>query len=421
MGKEIPNRQKKRVMPPRPVPGRETTERIPERERKQAEEEKTGKRKRRRAGTGSLLLCLGLLLASCGGGQGPPAGDEASGGMGAAFPQLDAGSVSAFAGLALKGIGQEFPNKLDHVMNDAGEVRRPAALHPVFSGSFDWHSSVHGHWLLVRLLKLFPDLPEAVRIRGTLDAHLTAGNVRTEVDYLNQPNRASFERTYGWAWLLKLAEELRTWDDPDARRWSTALQPLADAFVARYLDFLPRQTYPIRRGVHPNTAFGIAFALDYARAAGRTDLEALLLERARTYFADDADYPAAWEPDGDDFFSRSLIEADLMHRVLDPAAFADWFHRFLPDLERGEPRSLLEPADVSDRTDPKIVHLDGLNLSRAWCMRGIAEALPDGDPVRRVLLDSSVRHAEATLPHIVSGHYEGEHWLASFAVYLLSR
>ena len=366
-----------------------------------------------------LIVSLAILLPSCGGdGQTPPG--EGTGAEAMAFPRLDTGDASVFAGLALKGIRQEFPNKLDHVMNDVGEVRTPSSLHPVFYGSFDWHSSVHGHWMLIRLLKLFPDLPEAAQIRSVLDDHFTPEKVLAEVDYLNQPNRASFERTYGWAWLLKLAEELLTWDDPDGRRWSANLQPLAYAISARYLDFLPRQTYPIRRGVHPNTAFGIAFALDYAREVGHAVLEELLLERAHAYFGEDEDFPAAWEPDGDDFFSRSLIEADLMRRVLEPSAFEDWFRRFLPALRRGEPRSLLEPADVSDRTDPKIVHLDGLNLSRAWCMKGIAVALPEGDPLRAVLMDSATRHAEATLPHIASGNYEGEHWLASFAVFMLS-
>ncbi len=241
-----------------------------------------------------------------------------------------------------------------------------------------------------------------------------------EVAYLDQPNRASFERTYGWAWLLKLAEELQGWEDPDGRRWAQALRPLADAMVQQYLAFMPKQDYPIRRGVHPNTAFAIAFALDYAMAAGEPELEHLMRERAGTYFARDRDYPARWEPDGDDFFSRSLMEADLMRRLMEPDAFAQWIRAFLPGLERGEPASLLEPARVSDRSDPKIVHLDGLNLSRAWCMRGIAAALPDGDPLRPVLLRSAARHAEATLPHISSGNYEGEHWLATFAVYMLT-
>ncbi|MFH1764043.1 MAG: DUF2891 domain-containing protein [Gemmatimonadota bacterium] len=322
--------------------------------------------------------------------------------------------------MALHGITREYPNKLDHVMNSADEVRSPSSLHPVFFGSYDWHSSVHGYWLLVRLLKRFPDLPEGVEIRATLNGLLTQENVAVELAYLDQPGRASFERTYGWAWLLKLTEELYGWDDEDGMLWRSRLEPLAEAFADLYLEFLPKQDYPIRRGVHPNTAFGIAFALDYARTVGHRLLEDLLLERANTYFAQDRDYPAQWEPDGDDFFSRSLMEADLMRRVLEAGAFPSWFHDFLPGLAAGEPESLLRPAEVSDRTDPKIVHLDGLNLSRAWCMRLIAQALPEGDPLRPILLDSAARHAHATLPHIASGNYEGEHWLATFAVYMLT-
>jgi hypothetical protein len=334
--------------------------------------------------------------------------------------QLDVEPASRFADLALKCIKKEYPNKPDHVMNDESEVQSPSFFHPAFYGCFDWHSSVHGHWMLVRLLRTFPDLPEADEIRSALNDNLSAENIEMEVRYLQQPSRKSFERTYGWAWLLKLAEELHEWDEPDGQKWSKNLKPLADAIVKRYLEFLPKQTYPIRRGVHPNTAFGIAFALDYVRAVGHSELEDLLIERSNSYFLHDSNCPASWEPDGDDFFSRSLIEADLMRRVLPGEEFPDWFHRFLPRLADGEPESLLEPADVSDRSDPKIVHLDGLNLTRAWCMNGIARALPDDDPVRKILTESAIRHAQATLPHIASGSYEGEHWLASFAVYMLS-
>jgi len=334
--------------------------------------------------------------------------------------QLDAQSASHFARLALKCVKKEYPNKLSHVMNDESEVQNPASLHPAFYGCFDWHSSVHGHWMLVRLLKMFPDLPEAMEMRSSLNENLSAENIEVEVKYLHQPSRKSFERTYGWAWLLKLAEELHGWDDSDGKKWSENLQPLADAIVKRYIEFLPKQTYPIRRGVHPNTAFGIAFALDYAREVGHKELEKLLIERSNTYFAHDSGCPAAWEPDGDDFFSRCLMEAALMRRVLSSQEFSAWFHQFLPQLKNGEPKSLLEPADVSDRSDPKIVHLDGLNLSRAWCMNGIVCTLPENDPMRRILTESAILHAKATLPHIASGSYEGEHWLASFAVYMLS-
>lgn len=370
-----------------------------------------------------LVILLAMPIAACGGVEGGSGGEPPGAQDPTAlvpFPTLDVESASVFAGLALKGITREYPNKLDHVMNGQEEVQGPASLHPTFYGSYDWHSCVHGHWMLVRLLKLFPELPEAKEIRATLNGLLTSEKLAVEVAYMDAPNRASFERTYGWAWLLKLAEELHDWDDADGRVWSENLQPLADAMVARYMDFLPRQDYPIRRGVHPNTAFGIAFALDYARALGHEPLEALLLERTESYFGGDRDYPAQWEPDGDDFFSRSLMEADLMRRVMDTKSFSRWFREFLPGLEDGEPESLLTPAEVSDRTDPKIVHLDGLNLSRAWCMRLIADGLPDGDPLRPILMESATRHALATLPHIANGNYEGEHWLGTFAVYMLT-
>ncbi len=328
--------------------------------------------------------------------------------------------AAAFARLALQGIQKEFPNKPADVLNQGADVKGPRAQHPAFYGCFDWHSAVHSHWMLVRLLRMYPDLPQRKEIRAVLAEHLTAANLQAEADSFNRPNMKSFERPYGWAWLLKLAEELHGWDDPDARKWSANLKPLTDTIVARYIAFFPRQTYPIRTGVHPNTAFGLSFALDYARAVDHKRLRELVEKRSRTYFARDAGIPAAWEPDGADFFSPSLLEADLMRRVLPPAEFQAWLRRFLPDLAKGQPRNLLEPATVSDRSDPQIVHLDGLNLSRAWCLRSLAAALPKEDPARPVLLKAAALHAEAALPHVASGDYAGEHWLASFAVYLLT-
>jgi len=328
--------------------------------------------------------------------------------------------ASHFAALALKCVAREYPNKPEHVINNESDVKGPKTLHPAFYGCYDWHSSVHGHWMLVRLLKTFPSMPEAAQIRTALEANLTAENIQTEVAYMKQPNRQSFERTYGWAWALKLAEELQTWNDPDGKRWSNNLKPLADLLGNSYRTFLPKQTYPIRTGVHPNTAFGMAFALDYAKTTGDRELEALLDERSRTYFANDVNYPGAWEPGGEDFFSAALMEADLMRRVMPAREFATWFHRFLPGVAKADPQALLSPAIVTDRTDPKLVHLDGLNLSRAWCMRSIARALPANDPARAVLAASAAKHASAALAHVASGDYAGEHWLASFAVFLLS-
>ncbi len=340
-----------------------------------------------------------------------------------------------FAALALACVRREYPNKLDHVMRDASQVGSPRELHPAFYGCYDWHSAVHGHWLLARLLRTSPAaLPEA-DIRGALAENLTAANLRVEDAYLRDPGRAPYERPYGWAWLLKLHEELYRWDDPDAARWFEALRPLAATVVEKYLSFFPKQKYPVRVGTHFNTAFGLAFAWDYAEALsdgfGKRTLDAaslrqhgllrrLVSERARTYFANDRDAPAAWEPAGDDFLSPSLVEADLMRRVLGAEEFPRWFAEFLPGLEEGRYANLLAPADVTDRSDPKIVHLDGLNLSRAWCMRSIAGALPEDSPRRGLLERAAALHALATLPHVTSSDYAGEHWLATFAVYMLS-
>ena len=328
--------------------------------------------------------------------------------------------ASHFARLALKCVAREYPNKPEHVLNDSRDVQSPKALHPAFYGCYDWHSSVHGHWMLVRLLRMFPNLPEAGEIRKAIGANLSKENIRVETAYLKQKNRQSFERTYGWAWLLKLAEELSLANTAEEKAWSRNLQPLADTLVSSYILFLPKQTYPIRTGVHPNTAFGMAFAYDYAKTAGNEKLASLIAERSRAYFAKDANYPAAWEPGGEDFFSAALMEADLMRRVMSAAEFRRWFHRFLPQLAAGVPRTLLHPAIVTDRSDPKLVHLDGLNLSRAWCMRSIAQALPAKDPARKALASSARLHAGEALAHVASGDYAGEHWLASFAVYLLT-
>jgi hypothetical protein len=330
---------------------------------------------------------------------------------------LDAPAASRFASLALKCVRQEYPNKLDHVMAGPTEVRGPRELHPSFYGCFDWHSAVHGHWMLVRLLRSHPGLPEAAAIKAALDENLEPAKIAAEVAYLRQPGRASFERTYGWAWLLELAAELKGWDSPDAQRWSRQLQPLADELAAAFLRFLPKQTYPIRTGVHPNTAFSLRLALDYARAAKDAALEERLIERARHWFGADRDAPIAWEPGGEDFLSPSLEEAALMARVLPARDLPAWLEGFLPKLLK---TGQLEVAIVSDRTDPKIVHLDGLNLSRADALYTLAAATAARAPKQAAMLVRLAdQHAQASLPHIASGSYEGEHWLATFAVHML--
>ena len=338
----------------------------------------------------------------------------------AAADPLTAAQATSFARLALDGIAKEYPHKPADVLNGDADVQPPRQVHPAFHGCYDWHSAVHGHWMLVRILRRFPGLGIEGEIRAALAENLTAGNLEAEARFFSRPGAKSFERPYGWAWLLKLAEELHDWDDPEGREWSAHLRPLVEGIVASYLDYFPKQTYPNRSGVHSSTAFGLSFALDYARAVKHEKLEALVVERSRSYFGADERIPAAWEPDGADFFSPSLMEADLMRRVLPAEAFRGWFHRFLPDLAAGVPSSILEPATVTDRTDPQLVHLDGLNLSRARCLRSVAAAFPAGDATRQTLLTAAERHAAAGLPHVTSGDYAGEHWLASFATWLLT-
>ncbi|MDE3171575.1 MAG: DUF2891 domain-containing protein [Gemmatimonadota bacterium] len=332
-------------------------------------------------------------------------------------PTLTADVASRFAGIALDHVTREYPNKLDHVLNGPADVLGPRALHPVFFGSFDWHSCVHGYWMLARLLREFPAMAEAARIRALFDTRLTAANVAGEVAYLAQPSRAGFERPYGWAWLLMLAGELARHESPDGRRWRGALAPLADAFVQRFRGFLPKATYPVRVGTHFNTAFAFTLVLDYAAAAGDAALADLVREKASAWYGDDADCQA-WEPGGDDFLSPALIEAECMRGVMPAAGYVAWLDRFLPRLAERRPATLFRPAHVSDRSDGKIAHLDGLNLSRAWCWRSIARALPAGDPRAPIARDAADLHLAAGLAH-VAGDYMGEHWLASFAVLAL--
>jgi Protein of unknown function (DUF2891) len=289
-------------------------------------------------------------------------------------------------------------------------------LHPAFYGCFDWHSCVHGHWMLIKLLKLFPNMPEATSIRIVLNKTLTKENIRQEVKYFDMPLAGTFERTYGWAWILKLEEELFTWNDEDGKRWQQALQPLTQKIIDIWTKFLPKQTYPNRTGVHPNTAFGMVFALDYARTEKNTAFEKAIIESARNIFLKDKNAPALWEPNGSDFLSPCLEEADLMRRVLTPKEFNTWFSQFLT-LQSLKHLTIL-PV-VSDRTDLQIVHLDGLSFSRSWCMKGLAAVLPAGDARKKILLRSSLNHLAASLPNVVSGNYGGEHWLASFALYAL--
>lgn len=325
--------------------------------------------------------------------------------------------ASHLASLPLKCLQQEYPNKTGHTStSNEDHLRTPSRQHPAFYGCYDWHSSVHGHWMLVSLLKQFSNLPDEQKIRASLSKNLTVANIKEETSYFNAVLSKSFERTYGWAWVLKLQQELITWNDADAVKWRTALQPLCDTVVKLWMNYLPKQTYPNRTGVHPNTAFGLVFALEYARTSGNKAFESAIVTAAKRLYLKDRNAPSVWEPDGSDFLSPSLEEADLMRNVLDKATFLDWFNKWIP---LSSLQHLTELPVVSDRNDLQIVHLDGLCFSRSWCMKGIAKQLPATDKRRKLLIRSAIQHLNASLPHIASGSYGGEHWLASFAVYAL--
>ena len=329
--------------------------------------------------------------------------------------------VEKFAILTIENIHKQYPNKTGDVLAGPEAVKSPKELHPAFYGCFDWHSSVHGHWMLVRLLKEYPDHPIADKIRRNVSMNLTEEKMAAEFDYFSADEHKQFERTYGWAWYLKLVSELEQWDDEQGRRWREHLRPLEELLVKRTIDYLPVLSWPIRTGVHADTGFGLAWILDYARVMKNQELENAIIQRAKDYYSADTDYPTRYEPSGQDFFSSCLNEADLMRRVLDENEFAKWFDSYLPTLTEGDGGNLLTPVSVSDVTDGYIVHLAGLNLSRAWCLEGIAESLPDGDRRVALLRGSSQAHADKGFGYVFSGSYEGEHWLATFAVYLLSR
>jgi hypothetical protein len=332
---------------------------------------------------------------------------------------LDADFAARCAATALVNVDREYPHKLDHVMAGDADAASPRSLHPAFHGSFDWHSCVHMHWLLARVLRRHPQLTCAGDIGRVFDRHLSRDAIAAEVAYLRRPGTGSFERTYGWAWLLKLAQEIAAGPGEAFRRWQGNLAPLADAFVARYLDYLPKANHPLRGGMHANSAFGLAFALDHGRALGEPALVALCEAKAREWFGADRDYPAAWEPSGSDFLSPALMEADTMRRVLGRDEFASWLTAFLPGLADGEPATLFTPTEPSDRSDPQIVHLDGLKLSRAMCCNGIAAALSAGDARIPVLQAAAAAHLTAGMRGLESDDFMGGHWLATFAVLAL--
>jgi hypothetical protein len=330
---------------------------------------------------------------------------------------LTAELASHFARTALSHVTREYPNKLDHVLTGPADVKGPRELHPIFYGSFDWHSCVHGYWTLARCLRRFPDLPEAEAIRALFDAQFTPEKVAGEVAYLGRPSARGFERPYGWAWALALQAELLRHESAEGRRWAAALAPLAREFVRRFEAYLPLATYPTRAGVHSNTAFALLLAREYAVAARNSAFAGLCADAALRWYRADRGCPA-WEPSQDEFLSPALMEAALMADVMPKEDFAAWLAAFLPQAARGEPATLFTPATVSDRTDGKIAHLDGLNLSRAWCWRRILAELLPSEPLRARAEAAIESHLTSALAH-VAGDYSGEHWLATFALLAL--
>jgi hypothetical protein len=342
----------------------------------------------------------------------------------AAAPVIDADVAGRFARLALDCVEREYPNKISHVLNGDADARVPRELTPAFYGCFDWHSAVHGHWLLARLARLLPDSVFAIDARRALARSLTSTNIKAEVAYLSADGRATFERPYGLAWLLQLAAELREWDDDEAKKWQAALIPLETLVAQRFTEWLPNLSHPIRVGEHAQTALAFGLILDWANVAGNVAMVELLRSRIDIYYRDDRDCPLRYEPSGQDFLSPCLAEADLMRRVQSQEVFSRWLTAFLPDIPNDIENNAgqwLKAEVVTDPTDGKLAHLDGLNLSRAWMLEGITSGLPLDDPRRRVLNESARHHRSAGLASVTGLHYEGGHWLASFATYLVTQ
>jgi hypothetical protein len=334
--------------------------------------------------------------------------------------RLDVTTAGRLAALALAAVHREYPSHVSHLLRSDDDVRAPRVLTPAFFGSFDWHSAVHGHWCLARLWRLFPSSAFAPAATEALAVNLTPARLGRELEYLGAAGREGFERPYGLAWLLQLGAELRECDEPHAARWREGLRPLELLAVRRLSEWLPKLRWPIRSGEHSQTAFAMGLALDWARTAGDRAFEKLLVSRARDFHGKDARAPIGWEPSGHDFLSPALGEADLMRRVLPPRGFGAWLRRLLPDLGRSAGRRWLAPVASPDRADGKLAHLDGLNLSRAWMLEGIASALSPRDRRAALLARAARRHRDAGLAAVTGEHYAGAHWLASFAVYLLT-
>jgi len=367
-----------------------------------------------------ILLFSSLLLAAVSFGRMQNRQSQSSSDTG-----LNAQAAERFARLALACVHKEYPNKLAHSLNSDADVAPPRQLTPAFYGCYDWHSSVHGHWLLARLARTFPDAAFTADARNALRQSLTEANIRQEVVYLKAEGRASFERPYGLAWLLQLGMELREWEktgnDPLAHELSTNLRPLEDAAAERLKTWLPKLSHPVRSGEHSQTAFALGLIIDYARFIDDKDFLNLLLSKSRDFYLQDKNCPLAYEPSGEDFLSPCLAEADVMRRVLSANEFAEWLHQFMPQVPNNGSDGWLHPEKSTDPSDPKLAHIDGLNLSRAWMLDGIASGLPKNDPRLNALQKCVAAHRTAGLAAVTGEHYEGGHWLGSFAVYLVTR
>ncbi len=335
--------------------------------------------------------------------------------------QFDINTAEHFANLALACVHKEYPNHISHTLNSDADAAPPRKLTPAFYGCYDWHSSVHGHWLLVRLIRTFPDAPFVPSARVALRQSLTAENIAQEAIYLRGEGRSSFERPYGLAWFLQLVAELREWNDPQAKEMATNLQPLEEVVLQRLQTWLPKLSNPVRIGEHDQTAFALGLMLDYARGNGDQKFAELVVSKAKQFYFNDKNCPLAYEPSGEDFLSPCLGEADLMRRVLEGQEFARWLRTFMPQIPTSGDGNWLQPVVSPDPSDPKLAHLDGLNLSRAWMLEGVAAGLPERDKRLAAIRATAEAHTRAGLAAVTGEHYEGGHWLGSFAVYLVTR
>ena len=372
-----------------------------------------------------FILGLTILTVACKGDQSSEKNkgvekdtaitDMISKSIGAADPQiLTLENANNLVKLPMDCIGQEYPNKLNQTLSGKDDFGEPHELHPAFYGCFDWHSSVHGHWSLVYLAKNFPDMENMDEIKQKLATSITSENIQKEIEYFERKHEDSFERTYGWAWLLKLQQETMTWEDTLGEQLSENLKPLTAVIVENYMEFLPKLKYPIRVGEHENTAFGMTFAYDYAVASGNEKFKSLISKKAQEFYLEDDDCPVGWEPGGFDFLSPCLEEIDIMRRVLPKSAFSLWIDDFMPQLKNEDFE--MEVGEVTDRTDGKLVHIDGLNFSRAWVFYGLSREYPD---MFGHLAGIANEHVANSLPNVVEDSYEGGHWLGSFAIYAL--